>query len=149
MSGKVICPAAEWCKHWDKEKEECKCFSLIDYGDGNPIPPAVYKWRLGECPMQRKPVELTAAQRRAQFAGKRTGLAASYGACGYRYAGIPGNRKPSRTPGITKPNCVICQRDKYMAKHSRSYKHRDYNIWRFATFLKNRTKVTPWDEQVV
>lgn len=140
----TTCPAAEWCKYW--KNETCQAFASIDYGDGILISPTEYKWRNGECPLQNKPIIMTAEQKKASFAGKRTTLSASYGACGYRYG--EKHKKRHSTSGKTKTNCIITYKDKYMAKYSRSYKHANYDSWRFDTFRKNRVRISPWDEEI-
>lgn len=87
------------------------------------------KWRIGKCPLAThlKKEEMTDLGRK-QFAGKRTSLAAMYGAVGYKFGADTTN--PSRTPGSSKgENCKASQLFKWMAKTSRAYKHKYYWNW--------------------
>lgn len=48
--------------------------------------------------------------------------------------------RASRTPGIQKgPHCQASPLKKYLAKHERSYKHKDYHRWNeiFMVNIKN------------
>jgi len=119
-----LCPAAVWCSHWDSKLQCCKAFAIIDG-----VSPVIYKWRSRPCPMQREPKELTPEEMRKAFAGKRTNLAAIYGAVGYKFGVEVTN--PSRTPGKTKGNLCVTKGylPRFFARRNRSYKHPDYHKW--------------------
>lgn len=79
----------------------------------------------------------TAVQKRArlrQFAGKGVSIKLIHGAVGYKFGSTATN--PSQTSGRTKGGvCQASSVKRYMANRSRSYKHRDYEVW-YAKTLK-------------
>lgn len=114
----------------EKLVPECKGCSRSDEAENccNTYLSPVAKWRIGKCPLATNiEKKIMTDLERKRFAGKRTSLAAIYGAVGYRFGALVSN--PSHTPGSTKPTCKVSSLFKWIAKASRSYKHRSYIDW--------------------